>query len=116
MKSNDEVLNIIYKISDSIEYDIDKDGIVTVLEKQDHKIQKFFRKLKFKIPMYKKITLDEYSSAVFLQIDGRKTVEKIGENLEAEFGEKVQPLYERLLLFLNHIDVNCNYIEKINKE
>lgn len=116
MKSNDEVLNIIYKISDSIEYDIDKDGIVTVLEKQNHKIQKFFRKLKFKIPMYKKITLDEYSSAVFLQIDGRKTVEKIGENLEAEFGEKVQPLYERLLLFLNHIDVNCNYIEKINKE
>ncbi|NRW00481.1 hypothetical protein DFH65_001171 [Clostridium beijerinckii] len=38
----------------------------------------------------------------------------IGESLEAKYGDKVHPLYERLLLFLNHIDVNCHYIEKVN--
>ena len=114
MKSNEDVLSIIYKISGKLEYEVDKDNIVTILKKQDHKVQKFFRKLKFRIPEYKKISLDEYGSWIFLQIDGKKNVKDIGERLEAKYGDKVHPLYERLLLFLNHIDVNCHYIEKNN--
>jgi hypothetical protein len=114
LNNNEDVLNIIYKVADKFEYEVDEENIVTILEKQDHKFQKFFRKLKLRIPEYKKTSLDEYGSCVFLQIDGKKTVKDIGENLEIKYGEKVQPLYERLLLFLNHIDVNCNYIEKIN--
>ena len=114
LSNNEDVLNIVYKISDSFQYEVDKDNIVTMLEKQDHKLQRFFRKLKFRIPEYKKTSLDEYGSCVFLQINGKKTVKDIGENLEVEYGDKIQPLYERLLLFLNHIDVNCNYIEKTN--
>lgn len=103
MKDNEEILNLKFRICDNLNYKIDDNGIVTVLEKQDHKIQKFFRKLKFKIPLYKEITLDEISSEVFLQIDGDKTVKEIGDNLEKKYGEKVNPLYERLLIFLNHI-------------
>lgn len=114
MKDNEEILNLKFRICDSINYKIDDNGIVTVLEKQDHKIQKFFRKLRFKIPLYKEITLDEISSEVFTQIDGIKTVKEIGEYLEVKFGDKVNPLYERLLVFLNHIYINCNYIEKID--
>ncbi|MBD7911412.1 MULTISPECIES: PqqD family peptide modification chaperone [Clostridium] len=114
LENNEDVLNIIYKISNSLEYEVDKENMVTILIKQDYKIQRFFRKLKFKIPEYKKIDLDEYGSFVFLQIDGNKTVRDIGESLEGKFGDKVHPLYERLLLFLNHIDVNCHYIEKVN--
>ncbi|CAM2076177.1 MULTISPECIES: PqqD family peptide modification chaperone [Clostridia] len=114
MKDNEEILNLKFRICDNLNYKIDDNGIVTVLEKQDHKIQKFFRKLKFKIPLYKEITLDEISSEVFTQIDGIKTVKEIGECLEVKFGDKVNPLYERLLVFLNHIYVNCNYIEKID--
>lgn len=114
MKDNEEILNLKFRICDNLNYKIDDNGIVTVLEKQDHKIQKFFRKLKFKIPLYKEITLDEISSEVFTQIDGIKTVKEIGECLEVKFGDKVNPLYERLLVFLNHIYVNCKYIEKID--
>ena len=113
---DEEVLNIVFKISDKIEYEVDKEGIVTVLEKQDHRIQNFLRKLKFKIPMYKKMILDKYSSYIFSQIDGKKTVKEIGENLELKYGQESHPLYERLLLFLNHIEVNCHYIEKSNIE
>ena len=114
MKSNEDVLSSIYKISDKLEYEVDKDNIVTILQKQNHKVQKFFRKLKFRIPEYKNISLDEYGSWIFSQIDGKKNVKDIGESLEAKYGDKVHPLYERLLLFLNHIDINCHYIEKIN--
>lgn len=113
MMTNEEILNIKFKISEDIDYKVDDDKIVTVLEKQDHKIQKFFRKLRFKIPMYKEIKFDEYSSEVFTQIDGSKTVKEIGENLELKYGDKIQPLYERLLVFLNHIDVNCKYIHRV---
>lgn len=114
MKNNEEVLNLVFKKSENIEYEVSSDGIVTILEKQDHKVQNFFRKLKFKIPMYKKMELDEYGSFIFLQIDGNKNVEELGIKLEEKYGEESHPLYERLLLFLNHIDVNCHYIEKID--
>ena len=107
---NDELLNMRFKICDNLQYEVDEEGIVTILEKQDHKIQRFFRKLKFKIPMYKRTSLDEYGSEVFLQINGTNTVKEIGEALESRFGEKVHPLYERLLVFLNHIYLNCKYI------
>lgn len=110
--NNEDALNLVFKISNNIDYEV-ADNTVTVLEKQDHPIQKFFRKLKFRIPLYKRIKLDEYCSFVFLQIDGRKTVEEIGRNLESAYGEDSHPLYERLLMFLNHIEINCNYIERV---
>ena len=102
MKNNEDVLNIVFKKNENIEYEVNEEGIVTILEKQDHKIQRAFRKLKFKIPMYKKVELDKYGSYIFLQIDGVKTVEKLGIKLDEKYGEESHPLYERLLLFLNH--------------
>ena len=111
---NDD-LDIVFKICDHIEYEVDKDGIITILEKQDHIIQRFFRKLKFRIPMYKRTMLDKYSSYVFSIIDGENTVKEIGEQLELKYGKESHPLYERLLLFLNHIEVNCHYIEKLDE-
>ena len=111
MNSINYELNIIFKICDTIKYEIDENGIVTLLERQDHIIQRIFRKLKVKIPLYKRITFDEYSSEVFNQIDGNKTVKEIGEKLKEKYGDNVEPLYERLLVFLNHIYINCKYIE-----
>ena len=115
LNNNDEVLNIIFKITHELEYEVDKNGIVTMLEKQDHKIQRFFRKLGFKIPEYKRTTMDEYGSWVFLQIDGSRTVRDIGKNLEEKYGDKVQPLYERLLLFVSHMEQQFHYIENISR-
>ena len=112
MKNNEDVLNIVFRVSDKINYEIDEEGIVTILEKQDSRIQNLFRKLKFSIPEYKKITLDEYSSTAFKLINGENTIKDVGEILDSKYGEEIYPLYERLLLFLNYIDVNCHYIEK----
>ena len=112
---NDEILNTILKISNQQKYEVDKNGIVTMLKKQDHKIQRFFRKLGFKIPEYKKVTIDEYGSCVFLQINGINTIGEIGEILEEKYGEKVHPLYERLLLFISQLDQQFYYIENASK-
>lgn len=114
MKTNEDILNLKFKICDNVEYTIDKNGIVTLLEKQDHKIQKILRKLKFKIPMYKEIEFDEYCSTVFIMLNGNNTISTIGKNLNMKYGEKITPLYERLLLFINHIYTDLNYIEIVN--
>lgn len=113
MMSHDEILDIVFTIDDKLQYEVNEDGIVTVLQKQNHWMQKFFRKLKVKIPMYKKVSFDKYGSYVFLEIDGKKTVKEIGASLERKYGIDTHPLYERLLLFLNHIEVNCKYINKL---
>jgi len=111
--NNEDILNLVYKINDDLEFKVNDENTVTIIEKQNHKIQNFFRRLHFNIPEYRNVKLDEYSSYVFLQINGKNTVKEIGENLDEAYGESTYPLYERLLLFLNHIDVNCNYIKKI---
>ncbi len=115
MKTNEDVLNIIYKKNNDFMYETDENGAIIVLEEQNHWIQRLFRKIGFKIPKYKKTELDKFGSFILKQVDGEKTVEEIGELLSKEFGEEANPLYERLLLFLNYIDVDCNYIEKIVK-
>ncbi|MDL2211620.1 PqqD family peptide modification chaperone [Erysipelotrichaceae bacterium OttesenSCG-928-M19] len=112
IETDDDVLDIVYGVKDEIEFEVSATGIVTILKKQDKGIQRFFRKLKFKIPEYTRIELDERSSFVFRQIDAQRTVREIGELVDKEFKEQAHPLYENLLLFLNHIEVNEKYIEK----
>ena len=105
-----------YQIRDDLEYKVDEKNIVTIIKRQDHWVQRFFRKLRFKIPEVTYIKLDAYSSFIFLNIDGNRTVKEIGEIMDEKYGEEAKPLYERLLLFLNHIEVNAKYIVRIEKD
>lgn len=113
MNNNENVLNIVFKVNPDLLIEKDEQGIVTICEKQDYLIQRFFRKLHVRIPQYKKITLDEMGSFVFLQIDGVRSVGEIGKNLEDAFGEKASPVYERLLQYLNYINKKRHYIKKV---
>lgn len=115
IERSDELLDMVFKISPSLEYETDADGIVTILLKQDHKIQRAVRKLGFRLPEYKKIRMDAFGSCVFLQFDANKNVREIGDSLEQIYGDKVQPLYERLLLFISHLEQQFHYIENINE-
>ena len=47
-------------------------------------------------------------------LNGENNIKDIGEKLEFLYGDNVYPLYERLLTFINHINVDRNYIERIN--
>jgi len=85
MKNNEEVLSLVYKIRDGLEYEVDEKGIVIILKRQDHWIQRFFRKLQFRIPETTRVTLDSYASFIFLNIDGKRTVKEIGEIMDREY-------------------------------
>lgn len=108
--SNEDILNIVYDKKPEIKYEVDDDNIVTILIPQEHKIQKAFRKLKANIPEYRRLKFDEKTSFIFLQLDGNKTVKVLGELLKEEYGDDVEPLYERLLLLLNHLCINEKFI------
>jgi hypothetical protein len=55
---------------------------------------------------YFKIKLDDVGSYIWELCDGKKTVKDVAECLQNEFGEKVEPLYDRLALFLQSLEKN----------
>jgi hypothetical protein len=50
-----------------------------------------------------KANLDEFGSATWLLIDGNRKVERIGAELLDKFGDKVEPVYDRLTRFLTDL-------------
>ena len=61
--------------------------------------QKFFKK-----PRISYVHLDENGSFVWPIIDGEKNIISIGEYVKEEFGEKAEPLYERLAKFFQILE------------
>ena len=106
-------LDAVFQLTDRIVLSEDAAGIITILKKQDHKIQSMFRSLRFRIPEYKKTELDEYGSFVFKNINGELTVEQIGSKLKEHFGPSVEPVYDRLVVYLQYLEQSVKYIEKV---
>ena len=83
----------------------DKDGIITV--DMYHKgfyaliAQKMFRR-----PSVSHIKLDTYGSFVWKNINGQNSVGEIADIIKAEFGNKVEPLYPRLVQYMRILHNN----------
>lgn len=77
----------------------EKDGIVTV-----HMIHRgFYAKIAqkfFHTPRDSKIDLDGYGSFLWKQIDGKRTVGELAEQMKAQFGKDAEPLYDRLVKYI----------------
>ena len=52
------------------------------------------------------IKLDEFGSFVWRHIDGHTSVRDIGDKLKETFGESIEPVYERLGLFIQTLYKN----------
>lgn len=52
---------------------------------------------------YIKAKLDDFGSATWRLIDGRRDVGEMAEALLAKFGDKIQPVHERLTVFLTRL-------------
>ncbi len=51
-----------------------------------------------------RIHLDRIGTRTWHLCDGRRSVHEIGEHLHGEFGEKVEPVWERLGLFFKQME------------
>lgn len=112
---NEMILSKVPCVYEDFVYRVE-DGIVVIPTEQNHKIQKVLRKLGAKIPAETTLKLDDYSSSVFLTIDGKKTIEEIGVILEAKYGEEVKPVYERLILFIEHLAFERKWVYYITND
>lgn len=86
-----------------------KDNAIVLKIKRDGSIAKILHKL-FKTPELITIDLDDIGSFVWEQCGGEKTIYDISEDLKNEFGEKVEPVLERLLQYIKILKGN-NLIE-----
>ncbi len=95
----------------SLGFKTDEAGLVTLEVQNTGVFNKIAQRL-FKKPRISYIHLDENGSFVWLCIDGKKTVSEISLEVKEHFGEKAEPLYERLCKFINILE-SYGFIEEL---
>lgn len=96
-------------LSNSVVHKCDDDGIVTLEIENRGIMNRIAQKLFFK-PKLSYIHLDELGSYAVQCADGRRDILQIGEMVKVRFGEKAEPLYERLAKFFQIMD-SYSFIE-----
>ena len=86
-----------------IKWTADENGIVTLEIENKGAMNRLAQKL-FKKPKVSCIHLDENGSFVWQLIDGKKSIVDLAKDVDAHFGEKAHPLYERLAQFFKVLD------------
>lgn len=90
-------------IQAGLEWDTDENGSVT-LHIENKGAMNRFAQLVFKKPKVSFIHLDEMGSFLWPLFDGEKTIFEIGELVKEHFGEKAEPLYERLTKYIQILE------------
>lgn len=80
-----------------------KNGKVYLVFYHNKTIERFMRWL-VKKPNVSDVELDDLGSAVWTAIDGKASVYEIGEKILKQFGEKCDPVYDRLIMFLRYLN------------
>ena len=76
-------------------FSVDEKNIITLEIENKGLANKLAQKI-LKKPKITYIHLDKFGSFVWSSIDGEKTIIDIGKDVEKEFGDAANPLYERL--------------------
>ena len=87
----------------------DEDGKVT-LDIENKGVFNKIAQVIFKRPRVSHVHLDEMGSFVWPLLDGEKTIIDIGTEVDAHFGKKAHPLYERLAKYFQILD-SYHFIE-----
>ena len=86
-----------------INWNTDENGMVILQVENKGVANKIAQKL-LKKPEISYIHLDENGSFIWPLIDGEKDIIAIGELVKEHFGEKANPLYERLVKFFQILE------------
>lgn len=78
-------------------------GNVWLIFNHDKAVERFMRWL-VKKPTTSDVELDQIGSSVWKYIDGKDTVYDIGQKLIIEYGDKMDPVYDRLIMYLRHLN------------
>lgn len=105
---SENLLDYIPKHNSLIPFSVDKKGIVT-LEVKNRGFYNRVAQILFKQPKISYIALEEFGSFIWQQIDGQRSVMEIAGLVKEKFGEKAEPLYDRLGKYMKTLR-KCDYI------
>ena len=86
-----------------IQWSTGEDGRVTLSIENTGWANRIAQKL-FRRPKTSFVHLDEMGSFVWPLLDGKKNLIELGKLVDAHFGEKAHPLYERLARYFQIMD------------
>lgn len=112
-KLSSNYLDFIPCYKPELKHEIDSGGNVTIF-KENKGVFYFITQKFLKKPRVSQIHLDEMGSFVWPLIDGKNTVADIATLVKEHFGEKAEPLYDRLLKYMDMLE-NCGFIVFTNK-
>ena len=101
--NNENYLENIPVRQESLRWDVDEKGRVTLYVHNTGLVKKITQKL-FKKPEYTQVHLDENGSFIWPLIDGEKNIIELGVYVKERFGEKAEPLYPRLAKFFQILE------------
>lgn len=104
-KKQQNYLDFIPVINPQNSWSQDENGIVTIDMVHRgfyaHIAQKFFH-----TPRVSHIKLDEYGSFLWKEIDGIQNVGVLAQKMKVQFGERAEPLYDRLVKYMQILHNN----------
>ena len=104
-KQKKNVLEFVPVRNPKFHWEEKESGLVTVTVVHTGFYNRLAQKL-FHTPPYSDIDLDTFGSFVWKQIDGGRTVYDIAMLVKAEFGQKAEPLYPRLVTYFRTLRNN----------
>lgn len=107
-KKQENYLEKIPSKKSEINWTKDEIGIVTLEIENKGAFNKIAQKL-FKKPRISYVHLDQTGSFVWPLIDGKTDILTLGEKVKAQFGQKAEPLYPRLVKYFEILE-SYNFI------
>lgn len=104
-KKSDNYLDRVPVITEGLRWNTEADGSVILVKEHRGLLNTIAHKI-FRMPKETQVHLDEWGNFIWPLIDGHNTVYDIAERVKENFGEKAEPLYERL----------CKYFQMLEAE
>ena len=103
-KTGTEALNLLELVPKRIrEFDVDENGVVTVKMPRFNYDWMMRHLVPRRRSPYVHTRLDDVGSFVWMQCDGETPVELIAERMRDRFGDAVEPVHDRLKVFLQQL-------------
>ena len=96
-------LDFVPMISQQIRYEDSKDGEVTILKDNKGAFNRIAQLL-FRKPKVSQIHLDEMGNFIWPLINGKNSVYDISVYVKDHFGDKAEPLYNRLVQYIKTLE------------
>ena len=98
-KEKENYLDHVFCHAAAIEWDCDEKGNVTLIVENKGFFNWIAQKL-IKKPEKTQVHLDKIGSFIWMKFDGTRSVYEIAMEVKREFGQKADPLYDRLLTYM----------------